>query len=54
MGNEVKGKVNIARSIYFIATKRKIIVLHTFIKKTQKTPSKALDIAKQRMKEVTL
>jgi phage-related protein len=50
----IKGKVNIARSIYFIATKRKIIVLHTFIKKTQKTPNKSLDIAKQRMKEVKL
>jgi phage-related protein len=50
----LKGKVNIARSIYFIATERKIVVLHTFIKKTQKAPNKALNIAKQRMREVKL
>jgi phage-related protein len=49
----LNGKNNIARSIYFLAHKKRIIILHTFIKKTQKTPRKALDIAKQRMKEVT-
>ena len=49
----LKGKVNIARSIYFITYKRKIVVLHTFIKKTQKTPNKSLDIAKQRMRDFT-
>ena len=49
----LNGKNNIARSIYFLAHKKRIIILYTFIKKTQKTPRKALDIAKQRMKEVT-
>ncbi|MDN3031294.1 MAG: type II toxin-antitoxin system RelE/ParE family toxin [Candidatus Tisiphia sp.] len=48
----LNGKVNIARSIYFLAYKKKIVILHTFIKKTQKTPKKALLIAKQRMKEI--
>lgn len=50
----LNGKVNIARSIYFLAHKKKIVILHTFIKKTQKTPRKALEIAKQRMKEINL
>jgi len=29
-----------------------VIVLHVFVKKSQKTPSKAIAIAKKRMKEV--
>ncbi len=48
----LSGKDNIARSIYFLAQNRQIIILHTFIKKTQNTPRKAIEIAKQRMKEV--
>jgi phage-related protein len=49
----LNGKENIARSIYFITPKKQIVILHTFIKKTQKTPKKALALAKQRMKEIT-
>lgn len=30
-----------------------LVVLHGFIKKTQKTPTEDLDLAKKRMKEVT-
>jgi phage-related protein len=30
-----------------------LVVLHGFIKKTQKTPAEDLDLAKRRMKEVT-
>ena len=48
----LSGKVNIARSIYFLAHKKKIIILHTFIKKTQETPRKAIEIAKNRMREI--
>lgn len=29
-----------------------IIILHSFVKKTQKTPKKELDIARKRLKEV--
>jgi phage-related protein len=50
----LKGKDNIARSIYVLASQRRIIILHTFIKKTQKTPQKALEIARKRMKENSL
>ncbi|MBO7381249.1 MAG: type II toxin-antitoxin system RelE/ParE family toxin, partial [Neisseriaceae bacterium] len=31
---------------------RKIIMLHSFIKKTQKTPKKELDTARQRLQEL--
>jgi phage-related protein len=31
----------------------KIVVLHGFIKKTQKTPGEDIDLARQRMREVT-
>lgn len=48
----LNGKVNIARSIYFLAHKKKIVILYTFIKKTQKTPRKALQIARQRMQDI--
>jgi len=47
------GRDNIARSIYVTASGRRIVVLHTFIKKTDKTPRRALDIARARAKEVT-
>ena len=47
------GRDNIARSIYVTASGRRIVVLHTFIKKTDKAPRRALDIARARAKEVT-
>ena len=47
-----KGKEGIGRSIYFVVKGREVIILHSFIKKTQKTPKKDLDLAKKRMKEV--
>ncbi|CDZ58912.1 Hypothetical protein NGAL_HAMBI2605_02630 [Neorhizobium galegae bv. orientalis] len=48
-----KASGGIARGIYVTATGRKVVVLHVFVKKSQKTPSRALEIARQRMKEVT-
>lgn len=43
---------NIARLILCFHEKT-LIVLHAFIKKTQKTPAEDLETAKRRMKEVT-
>lgn len=48
----LKGKNTIARSIYILAFKQRIIILHTFIKKTQKTPERAIKIAESRVKEI--
>ena len=47
-----KGKEGIARSVYCTLKKREVVILHTFIKKSEKTPKKELDLAKKRMKEV--
>lgn len=47
-----RGKDGIGRGIYVKAEVRRIIVVHAFIKKTQKTPSKALKLARKRAKEL--
>ncbi|WP_345986612.1 type II toxin-antitoxin system RelE/ParE family toxin [Sulfurimonas sp. HSL-1656] len=51
---EVRAKDHngIYRIIYFAHTGRRFVLLHGFVKKTQKTPRKEIDIAKQRMKEM--
>ena len=46
----IRGKDSI-RIIYVIRTERSILVLHGFIKKTQKTPQKELKIALARYKD---
>ncbi|MBT5831076.1 MAG: type II toxin-antitoxin system RelE/ParE family toxin, partial [Candidatus Latescibacteria bacterium] len=38
---------------YCSVISNRIYLLHSIIKKTQKTPKRDLDIAKRRMKEVT-
>ena len=48
----LKAAEGIARVFYCTVADRQIVVLHQFIKKTEKTPSKELDIARRRMKEV--
>ena len=48
----VKGKEGIARVFFCLKIGKKIIVLHSFIKKSQKTPKKEIKVAKKRMKEV--
>ncbi|NWF36872.1 type II toxin-antitoxin system RelE/ParE family toxin [Mariprofundus sp. KV] len=47
----MKAQPGIARAIYVTVKGQRIIILHAFVKKTQKTPRAALDIARQRMKE---
>ena len=48
------GRDGIARGIYVYANGKRVVVLHVFIKKTQKTPSAALAIATQRAKREKL
>lgn len=48
----MKGRDGIARSLYITVTGRRVIVLRTFIKKTQKTPRRAIDLALERAKEL--
>jgi len=47
-----KGKEGIGRSMYCSIAEKEVVILHSFIKKCQKTPKKDLDLAKKRMKEV--
>jgi len=49
-----KTKDGIARAIYITATGRRVVILHVFVKKTRKTPARALEIARHRMKEVQI
>ena len=48
----VKGEEGIGRAFFCTMVGRKIIILHSFIKKTDKTPKRELDIAFTRQKEV--
>ena len=48
----LKGAEGIARVFYCTQVGRRIVMLHSFIKKTQRTPPRELEIALSRMKEV--
>jgi phage-related protein len=48
----LKAAEGIARVFYCTMVGKKIVILHQFIKKTDKTPSKELEIARRRLKEV--
>ena len=48
----LKAAEGIARVFYCTMGGRKIVILHQFIKKSDKTPPKELAIARRRMKEV--
>jgi phage-related protein len=57
MGNglfelRLKAAEGIVRVFYCTMVGRKIVILHPFIKKSNKTPPKELTIARRRMKEV--
>ena len=47
-----KGSEGIGRAFFCTIKNKIVIILHGFIKKTQKTPQKDIDIAKKRMLEV--
>ena len=48
----LKAAEGIARVFYCMLVGRRIVMLHQFIKKSEKTPLKELDIARRRMKEM--
>lgn len=48
----LRGKEGIARVMYCTLIGKRIVMLHCFIKKTQKTPKRELDTALARLKEV--
>ncbi|SRR6266702_2852795 len=48
-----RGREGIARVFYCMKVGKKIIMLHSFIKKTNETPKRELDIARKRQREVS-
>jgi len=48
----MSGRDGIARSIYVTASGRRVVVLRTFVKKTERTPPREIDLALARMKEL--
>jgi phage-related protein len=48
----LKGAEGIARVFYCTIIGRRIVFLHQFIKKTDKTPNRELAVARRRMKEI--
>jgi phage-related protein len=47
-----RGREGIGRALYCFVVDQRVVVLHAFVKKSQATPQRDLDIARRRMKEV--
>lgn len=57
LGNQLfevraKGKEGVGRSLFCYQKDQRIIVLHAFVKKTQKTPRPVIELALKRKKEI--
>lgn len=48
----VKGRDGIARAIYVTASGKRLVIVHAFRKKTQKTPKQVIRLALDRLKEL--
>jgi phage-related protein len=49
----LQGRDGIARAAYVTASGRRVVVVHVFVKKTQKIPRRDIELALKRAKEVT-
>ena len=48
----VKDKEGIYRTFYYTKHRKGILIFHAFVKKTQKTPQREIDIGRQRLREM--
>ena len=48
----LKGQDGISRALYVTAVGRRVVVVRVFIKKTQKTPNREIELALRRAKEI--
>lgn len=48
----LKGQEGIARVFFCARIGRRVMMLHSFVKKSQKTPSREIEVARTRMKEI--
>jgi phage-related protein len=49
----LKGRDGIARAVYVTATRRRVVVVRVFGRKTERTPRREIELALRRAKEVT-
>ena len=50
----LKGRDNIARAVYLAAHGRRLVVVHVFVKKSEKTPRAAIETATDRAEKAGL
>jgi phage-related protein len=48
----LKGKDGIARALYVTVSGRRIVIVRVFVKKTQKTPRRVIQLALERAEEI--
>ena len=48
----ITGRDGISRAIYVTATGQRVVIVRVFVKKSQKTPERELEVARQRAKEI--
>jgi phage-related protein len=48
----MRGRDGISRALYVTASGKRVVIVRAFVKKTQKTPNRELDLALSRTKEV--
>ena len=48
----LRGRDGIARAVYVTATRRRVVVVRVFDKKTDRTPRREIELALRRAKEV--
>ncbi len=48
----MRGRDGISRALYVAASGRRVVIVRVFVKKAQKTPSREIDLALSRAKEV--
>ena len=47
-----RGRSGTGRAFYCFIVRKRVVVLHAFIKKTQQTPDRELKVARKRLKEI--
>jgi phage-related protein len=52
MGDAVEGTKRIARALYVTAAQRRAVSVRAFVKKTEKTPRREIELALARAKSV--
>jgi len=48
----LRGRDGISRALYITATRRRVVVVRVFVKKTQETPDREIRLALERAKEI--